>query len=264
MGQLNELVAIVTGASSGIGRATALLFASEGASVVVADVNESGGRETVRLIDEMEGKSIFVRTDVTNSKQVEAMVQASVEAYGGLDILFANAGVDTPDKLLTDTTDEEWARVIDVNLSGVFRSCRAAIPEIAKRGGGAIVVTASDVGFKPHKHFGSYSASKAGAISLAKTLAIECAPLRIRVNAVAPGETNTPMGIRAVVADQKVVEQFEELILMKRIAEPEEIAQVVLFLVSKASSYITGEVILADGGKMLHDASSQIYEENEK
>ena len=128
MGQLNELVAIVTGASSGIGRATALLFASEGASVVVADVDETGGHETVRLIEEKAGRSTFIKTDVSDSDQVNDMVQAAVETYGGLDILFANAGVPGPGKLVTDTTDEDWEGVMDVNLTGVFRSCRAAIP----------------------------------------------------------------------------------------------------------------------------------------
>jgi NAD(P)-dependent dehydrogenase (short-subunit alcohol dehydrogenase family) len=264
LGQLNELVAIVTGASSGIGRATALLFASEGASVVVADVDETGGHETVRLIAEKGGRSTFIKTDVTDSAQVNDMVLAAVETYGGLDILFANAGVLGSQKLITDTTDEDWEGVIDINLTGVFRSCRAAIPEIAKRGGGAIVVTASDVGIKPTDVVGPYCASKAGLISLTKTMAIECAPLKIRVNAVAPGETNTGMGIRALVKDQKRIEQFEQTVLLKRIAEPAEIAQVVLFLVTEASSYITGEVILADGGGMLHDASFQTFEENGK
>jgi NAD(P)-dependent dehydrogenase (short-subunit alcohol dehydrogenase family) len=251
----------VTGAASGIGRATALLFAKQGASVVVTDIAEQAGDETVRLITEMGGKSIFVRTDMTSAEQINNMIHASIEAYGGLDILVANAGIDTPDKLLTDTSDEEWERVIDVNLTGVFRSCRAVIPAIAKRGGGAIVITASDVGFKPHKQWSPYSASKAGVISMMKTLAIECAPLGIRVNAVAPGETNTPMGIKALIDDQKLIEKFEDLIPMNRIAEPTEIAQVVLFLVSEASSYITGEVILADGGKMLHDTFFQLFEE---
>lgn len=264
MKQLVGRVAVITGAGSGIGRATALLFAEQGAAVVVADVAEQAGKETVHLIEGIGGKSIFVKTDVTSSEQVNNMIQTSIDSYGGPDILFANAGVDTPDKLLTDTSDEEWERVIDVNLTGVFRSCRAAVPAIAKRGGGAIVITTSDVGFKPHKHFGPYSASKAGVISLTKTLAIECAPLGIRVNAVAPGETNTPMGIKALVEDQRLIDKFEHLILMKRIAEPTEIARVVLFLVSDASSYITGEVILADGGKMLHDASFEIFEEDDK
>ncbi len=254
MGQLDELVAIVTGAASGIGRATALLFASEGASVVIADVDETGGHETVRLIEEKAGRSTFVKTDVTDSSQVNDMVKATVETFGGLDILFANAGVDTPDKLVTDTTDEEWERVIDVNLTGVFRSCRAAIPEIAKRGGGAIVTTASGEGIQPTSYYGPYCASKAGLISLTKTLAIECAPLKIRVNSVASGEANTGFGAeydQDLEGEETTLEKFEQAIPLGRIAEPEEIAQVVLFLVSEASSYITGEVILADGGERL-------------
>ncbi len=257
MGQLNERVAIVTGASSGIGRATARLFASEGASVVVADVDETGGHETVRLIEETGGKSIFVKTDVSDTSQVNDMVLTAVETYGGLDILLANAGVEGPGKLVADTSDEEWGRVIDVNLTGVFRSCRAAIPEMAKRGGGAIAFTTSGDGIKPSSDsYASYCVSKAGLISLTKALAIECAPLRIRVNAVAPGETNTAMGGEAMVGgDPKLIEQLEQGILLKRIAEPEEIAQVVLFLVSEASSFVTGEVILADGGGMLNIAS---------
>jgi NAD(P)-dependent dehydrogenase (short-subunit alcohol dehydrogenase family) len=256
MGQLNELVAIVTGASSGIGRATAQLFASEGASVVVADVDEKGGHETVRLIEEKAGKATFIKTDVSDTSQANAMVQAAVETYGGLDIMIANAGVDTPNKLVTDTSDEEWEGVMDVNLTGVFKSCRPAIPEIAKRGGGAIVTVSSDEGIKPHVKFAPYNAAKAGAISLTKTLAIECAPLKIRVNSIAPGEVNTAMGGTGWMGDdQELIEASEQSILLKRIGEPEEIAQVALFLVTEASSYITGEVILADGGGMLHTSS---------
>jgi NAD(P)-dependent dehydrogenase (short-subunit alcohol dehydrogenase family) len=255
MAQLNELVAIVTGAASGIGRASASLFASEGASVVVADVNESGGHETVRLIEEKAGKATFVKTDVANSSQVNDMVLAAVEAFGGLDILHANAGIDCAGKLVRDMSDEEWGRVIDVNLTGAFRSCRAAIPEIAKRGGGAIVITSSDMGIKPFKGCAAYAASKAGLISLTKTLALECADLGIRVNAISPGETDTGMGLKVLAGNPEVVAECERWIPLKRMAEPMEIAHVALFLASKAASYVTGEVILADGGRILHDAS---------
>jgi NAD(P)-dependent dehydrogenase (short-subunit alcohol dehydrogenase family) len=255
MGQLNGLVAVVTGAASGIGRATAQLFANEGASVVVADVDEIGGLETIGLIEGTGGKAKFVMTDVANTTQVDNMVRVAVEAYGGVDILHANAGIDCVGELVKDMEDEEWERVIDVNLTGVFRCCRAAIPEIAKRGGGAIVITSSDMGLKPFKFCAAYAAAKAGLISLTRSLALECGVMGIRVNVVAPGETDTPMGLKALAGDPGVVAEAERWIPLGRMAEPMEIAQVVLFLASKASSYITGEVILADGGRILHDAS---------
>lgn len=255
MGQLNNLVAIVTGAASGIGRATAQLFASEGASVLVADVDEAGGGETKRLIEESGGMATFIETDVANTSQVNKMVQVAVETYGGLDILHANAGIDCAGKLVKDMHDEEWGRVIDVNLSGAFRCCRAAIPEIARRGGGAIVITSSDMGLKPFKYCAAYAAAKAGLISLSKSLALECAELGIRVNVIAPGETDTSMGLKALAGDPDVVAEAERWIPLGRIADPMEIAQVALFLASKAASYVTGEVILVDGGRILHDAS---------
>jgi NAD(P)-dependent dehydrogenase (short-subunit alcohol dehydrogenase family) len=255
MGQLDGLVAIVTGAASGIGRATAQLFASEGASIVVADVDESGGGETVRHIEESEGKATFIKTDVASTSQVNNMVRAAVESYGGLDILHANAGIDCAGKLVKDMEDCDWERVIDVNLTGAFRCCRAAIPKIVNRGGGAIVITSSDMGLKPFKYCAAYAAAKAGLISLTRSLAIECGELGIRVNVIAPGETDTPMGLKSLAGDPEVVAEAERWIPLGRIADPREIAQVALFLVSKASTYITGEVILADGGRILHDAS---------
>jgi NAD(P)-dependent dehydrogenase (short-subunit alcohol dehydrogenase family) len=207
----------------------------------------------VRRIEEKAGRSTFIKTDVTDTAQVNDMVQAAVETYGGLDILLSNAGVAGTEKLVTDITDEDWEGVIDVNLNGGFRSCRAAIPEIAKRGGGAIVITAASEGIVPYRQYSPYCASNAGLISLTKTLAIECAPLKIRVNVVAVGEMNTAMEATDDMEEeaQETDEPREESILMGRIAEPEEIALIMLFLVTDASSYITGEVIVADGGDML-------------
>jgi NAD(P)-dependent dehydrogenase (short-subunit alcohol dehydrogenase family) len=255
MTQLSGLVAIITGAASGIGRATAQLFSEEGAAVVVADIDEAGGQETARMIEAAQGNAIFINTDVSSPAQVDAMVKAAVETFGGLDILHANAGIDAVGRFVKDMDDDDWAKVIDINLTGTFRCCRSAIPEMANRGGGAIVITTSDMGIKPFKGCAAYSAAKAGLISLSKTLALECAELGIRVNTVAPGETDTAMGIRALTGDPDVVRECERWIPLGRMAEPREIAQVVLFLASRAASYITGEVILADGGRILHDAS---------
>ncbi len=249
MGQFDGKTALITGAGSGIGRATARLLASAGAAVVVADVAEAGGRETVRLVKENGGKATFVRADVTSAEQVAAMVQGAVEAFGGMDILHANAGVPGPDKPLVAWSEDEWEQAIGVNLTGVFLCCRAAIPAIAQRGGGAIVITASVAGIHPTPLTCAYNASKAGAISLTKTLAMECAPLGIRVNAVAPGEVDTPMSA-ATLYDDEVHQAYMSIIPMQRIAQPEDIARAVLYLASDAASYVTGEVLTVDGGVM--------------
>ena len=194
--ELAGKVALITGAASGIGRATALLLASKGAAVVVADLQEAGGHETVQLIEEAGGRAAFVRADVTDGEGVDAMVRATVETFGGLDILHANAGHAGFDKALVDHTDREWDLVMAINLTGVFRCCRAAIPAIAERGGGSIIITSSVAGIRAAPYTGAYNVSKAGAISLTKTLAMECAPLGIRVNAIAPGQVDTPMWAR--------------------------------------------------------------------
>ncbi|MBL7063401.1 MAG: SDR family oxidoreductase [Anaerolineae bacterium] len=259
MGRVDGKVAIVTGAGSGIGRATARLLASEGAAVVVADIAPEGGRETVRLIEEAGGRATFVHVDVTDAEQVAAMVQASVETHGGLDILHANAGVPGPDKPSVAWSDEEWNQVIAVNLTGVFFCCRAAIPAIAEQGGGAMVLTASAAGIQAVPFLCAYNASKAGVISLTQTLALECAPLGIRVNGVAPGEVDTPMGASALY-DDEILQAYLRLIPLKRIAQPEEIAQAVLYLVSDAASYVTGVVLPVDGGIMLRNEAMAMME----
>jgi NAD(P)-dependent dehydrogenase (short-subunit alcohol dehydrogenase family) len=252
-GGLRGKVALITGAASGIGRATAELLAAQGAALVVADINEAGGQETVELIEDAGGQAIFVRADVTDVAQVEAMVQAAVGTFGGLDILHANAGHPGFEKPLAEHSDEDWDLTLAVNLTGVFGCCRAAIPLLAERGGGAIVITSSVAGLRPLPNIGAYNISKAGTISMTKTLAMECAPLGIRVNAVAPGEVDTPMSNAAVATGaeyEAILAAHMPFIPLKRMAQPEEIAQAVLYLVSDASSYVTGEVLTIDGGMM--------------
>jgi NAD(P)-dependent dehydrogenase (short-subunit alcohol dehydrogenase family) len=248
---LSGKVALITGAASGIGRAVARLLASHGAAVVVADINQAGGRATARMVEEQGGWAIAVPTDVTDKEQVEAAVAVAVETFGGLDILHANAGCPAAEKTIADYSDEEWHQTMAVNLTGIFYCCRAVVPVIAQRGGGTIVITASVAGIRPAPFISAYNVSKAGAIALIKTLAMECAPLNIRVNAVAPGEVDTPMAIAAVAGPLAgMAHVAESIIPMKRIAQPEEIAQAVLYLASDASSYVTGEVLVVDGGMM--------------
>lgn len=256
MRRMEGRIAIVTGGGLGIGRATAIQIAEEGGSVVVADILEDEGQETVQRIHAKNGKATFLKTDVSNSYQMDALVQDTKSLYGGLDVLHANAGIPGPHKLVLDTTDDEWGQVFKVNLNGAFYACRAAIPALAERGGGAIVLTASDLGIKPMTYAGAYSASKAALISLGKTLTIECAPLGIRVNIIAPGETDTRMGIKSFAQNTSMVEAWERCIPLGRIATPEEMAQVIVFLASEQASYLTGEVILVDGGRMVFDPSN--------
>jgi NAD(P)-dependent dehydrogenase (short-subunit alcohol dehydrogenase family) len=250
-GELMGKVALITGAASGIGRATALLLAAKGAAIVVADIQEAGGKETVELIEAAGGQATFVRADVTDREQVEATVGHAVETFGGLDILHANAGHPGYDKAMVDHSDEEWDLVMAINLTGVFRCCRAAIPVLAQRGGGSMVISASVAGIHPAPYTGAYNVSKAGTISLTKTLAMECAPLGIRVNAIAPGQVDTPMWDQdSEEAAEGMAQVFAQLIPLGRMARPEEVAQAVFYLVSDAAAYLTGEVLNIDGGMM--------------
>jgi NAD(P)-dependent dehydrogenase (short-subunit alcohol dehydrogenase family) len=258
---LEGKVAIVTGAASGIGRATACLLAQEGAAVAVADITPRGGRETVQLIEEADGRATFVPVDVTDAKQLAAMVETTRRTYGGLDILHANAGVPGPDKPLVEWSRQEWDQVVSVNLTGVFLTCRAAVPVVAERGGGSIIITASAAGIQATPFTCAYNATKAGVISLTQTLALECAPLGIRVNAIAPGEVDTPMGLEALHGDRRLLDAYLRLIPLKRIAQAEEIARAVLYLASDAASYVTGITLPVDGGIMLRNEAMALLEE---
>jgi NAD(P)-dependent dehydrogenase (short-subunit alcohol dehydrogenase family) len=241
-------VAIVTGASSGIGRATALAFAREGAKVVVADLSTPGGEETVALVRAAGGEAIFVRTDVSRTADVAAMVRAALDAYGGLDYAFNNAGIAGEQAPTADCTAENWARVIGVNLTGVFLCMKHEIPELLKRGGGAIVNCSSIAGLGGFPGIPAYVASKHGVIGLTKTAALEYATQGIRVNAICPGVIRTPMVDGYTGGNREAEAQMVAMEPMGRMGEPEEIASAAVYLCSDAASFVTGHAMVVDGG----------------
>lgn len=242
MGRLEDKVAIITGAASGIGRATALLFAREGAKVVVADV--VSGEEVVEMIKQTGGEAIFVKTDVSKATEVERMVKSVVDNYGKLDIIFNNAGIGGTLVSTMKRTEEEWDKVINVNLKGVFLGMKYAIREMLNKGG-VIINTSSYAGLVGTAGIGAYSASKSGVIALTKTAAVEYAKRNIRVNAICPGGILTQMTQVLGETDFKYIEEHTP---MARVGKPEEVATVALFLASDESSFITGAVLSVDGG----------------
>lgn len=245
--RLGDKTAIITGGASGIGRAAALRFAAEGAKLVIADVNGDGGRETAKLIEQQGGKALFFETNVSDSKQVKDLVSATVEAYGKLDILFNNAGIGNPDVKSVDLDEDEWDRIIDINLKGVFLGIKHAVPELKKAGGGAIINTSSLLGIKGQKFLAAYNASKAGVILLTKNAALEYGRDNIRVNAIAPGVIDTQI-IEGWKNDERKWPIISRANALGRIGSPEEVANAVLFLASEEASFITGATLSVDGG----------------
>jgi NAD(P)-dependent dehydrogenase (short-subunit alcohol dehydrogenase family) len=252
--RLNGKVAIITGGGSGIGKATAKLFAKEGAKVVVADNNMTTGEEVAQQIEKEGGNATFVRVDIAHTVDVEDMIKMTVQTYGRLDILFNNAGV--PGENLEDTTEEKWRRVIDVNLTGPFLACKYAIPIMKKQGGGNIISTSSAAGIKASARSPSYNTSKAGLIMLTKSLAAILGKDNIRVNCICPGPVDTGLTDAFMSfpknEQQKLAytEATARLTPLGRYGRPEEISSVVLFLASDESSYITGVAYLVDGGML--------------
>jgi NAD(P)-dependent dehydrogenase (short-subunit alcohol dehydrogenase family) len=239
--------AIITGGGGGIGRSTAIRFAKEGARVAVADIDSTIGEETVRLIKEDGGEAIFVKTDVTDSEQIKALINTTTSTFGALHILFNNAGVGNSEVRSVDLSEEEWDRVIDINLKGVFLGIKYAIPELIKAGGGAIINTSSLLGLKGQKYVSAYNASKAGVVMLTQNASLEYGKYNIRVNAIAPGVIDT-----AIIDHWKQNERKWPIIsranALGRIGTPDEVANAVLFLASDESSFITGTTLSVDGG----------------
>lgn len=245
--RLGNKTAIVTGGGSGIGRETAVLFAKEGAKVVVADVNEAGGQETVAEIKIGGGEGFFVRLDVTDKDQSRQMVKETLTKYGKIDILINNAGINQ-DAFLTKMTDEQWGKVINVNLTGVFFCSRAVAEVMMAQGSGVIINASSIVGLNGNIGQVNYAATKAGLIGMTKTLAKELGRKGVRVNAVAPGFIKTPM---TAAVPEKILEMMKEKTPLLRLGETKDIAYAYLYLASDEASFVNGAILSVDGGLVI-------------
>ncbi len=245
---INGKTAVVTGAGSGIGRAPALRLAEEGANVVVTDVVERTGRETIEMIEDAGGEAVFLEVDVTDASDITAMVEKATDTYGGLDVAHNNAaGAGTEMVPVADVSEEDWDKETEITLKATWQCMRHEIPAMLESGDGAIVNTASGAGLKGQRNVGPYSASKHGVVGLTRTAALEYAESDVRVNAVCPGPVDTP------ALSETPDEMRENLIAavpLNRLAAPEEIANAVAWLCSDEASYVTGHPLPVDGGNM--------------
>jgi len=241
--RLQGRIALITGAGGGIGAATARLFAAEGATVCLNDVNQSGASDVVREIEAGGGRALFVGGDVTDKKQVEEMVDKVLKTYGRLDVLVNNAGINR-DSLVKKMTEDDWDAVVNINLKGTFLCAQAAAVPMMEQKSGKINNTSS-IGACGNIGQANYAASKAGVIGLTYTLALELARYNINVNCVAPGATETAM---TAGIPEEIKETMIKRIPLRRMAKPEEIAYAHLFLASAEAAYITGQVLFVDGG----------------
>jgi NAD(P)-dependent dehydrogenase (short-subunit alcohol dehydrogenase family) len=241
-------VALVTGAADGIGRASALAFAREGARVVVADVAVAGGEETVSLIADSGGEAIFVACDVSDGRQVRALVDRTLDTYGRLDAAHNNAGITTPQVLAADISEEDFDHTIAINLKGVWLCMKYEISAMLESDGGAIVNAGSSASVVGLTRFGAYTASKHGVAGLTRSAALDYAKLGIRVNCVCPGATRTRLMLSAIEEFPERGEILKRAIPMGRMGEPEEVAELAVWMCSDRASFVTGVVVSADGG----------------
>lgn len=242
-------VALVTGGASGIGRASALAFSREGATVAVCDTNAEGGMATIDMITKAGGRAGFFEADVSKATQVEGLIRSVINAYGALDCAHNNAGILGHVASTVECTEENWDRIVATNLKGVWLCMKYEIPTMVERGSGAIVNTASYAGLRGPTGFPAYVASKHGVVGLTKVAALEYAHKGIRVNAVCPATTLTPMVQRFYDGDPTLPERASKIIPMGRLGKPEDIAKAVIWLCSDDSSFVTGQALPLDGGQ---------------
>jgi len=247
-GRLDGKAILITGAASGIGRATALAASREGAKLVLADVLVESGEETAKKIASEGGKALFVRCDVTKQTDIDAMVRRTVEAYGKLDGAFNNAGIEGTLAPTVDYPEDVFERVIQVNLIGVWKCLRAEIPVMAKQGKGSIVNTASVAGLVGASAFAAYDASKHGVVGLTKSCALDYAKQKIRLNAVCPGVIQTPMLDRLASSAPGAIDALSAITPIGRLGTGEDVAEAVVWLLSDAASFVTGTTLAVDGG----------------
>jgi NAD(P)-dependent dehydrogenase (short-subunit alcohol dehydrogenase family) len=249
-GILENKVALITGASSGIGRATAKIFAREGARLMLVDVVENGGQETLQMVKGVGAAAIFFKADVSKSADVDAAVSQAVATYGRLDCAFNNAGIGGAGRLTHEYSEEEWNRVISINLTGVWLCMKAEITQMLKQGGGAIVNTSSIMGLTGAIRVPAYTAAKHGVAGLTKAAALEYGRHGIRINAVCPAPIYTPLLMSAFEKRPDMEERYARSEPMKRLGQPEEVGEAVAWLCSDRASYVTGLPMPVDGGYM--------------
>jgi NAD(P)-dependent dehydrogenase (short-subunit alcohol dehydrogenase family) len=253
--RFRDKVVLITGAGSGLGRAASILFAREGAKIIVADIDVDRANETVNLIRKDGGEATSVKVDVTNASDAENMVKVATQKYGGVDVLFNNAGIAISSKLV-DLPEEEWDRILNINLKGVFLCSKYAIPEMIKRGGGTIINTASETGYIGRPMSTAHSASMGGIMGLTRSMGVECAASNITVNCICPGAIQTPLTENeALIIAKKYPERSKEIHdIMQRLSplgrngKIEEIALVVAMLASDDGKWIVGTTVVVDGG----------------